>query len=212
MERRYSMDFFLGDSNGEEDWTVSGFYVENEDTIYGGRELYYNGNKITYYFFPIDHDEALMFLYIGHDTFDEFIDNIDDYNLEGANKAWPLLIRALHNGANDNYSGSALIKLPDLTHSNKMFWCLATKVENIDLKDLETLYIIKKLGNLVSDAMDMLTQINENDISTWDSIKGNARAGYDSYQRGRKAMKIASFALAIGGALLGFDTSGFVGD
>lgn len=40
MERRNSMDFFLDDSRGEEDWTVAGFYVENEDTIYGGRELY----------------------------------------------------------------------------------------------------------------------------------------------------------------------------
>ena len=212
MERRYSMDFFLDSSRGEEDWTVSYFYVENKDTIYGGRELYFDGNKITYYFFPIDHDEALMFLYIGHDIFDEFIDNIDDYNLEGVNNAWPLLIKALHNGANDNFSRTALIKLPDLTHSNKSFWCLATKVENIDFEDLETSYILKKLGTLVSDARDMLIQINENDISTWDSIKGDVRAGYDSYQRSRTAIRIASVALAIGGALLGLDTSGFGGD
>ena len=212
MEQRNTMNFFLEDSHGEENGTVSGFYVENQDNIYAGRELYYDNNKITYYFLPTDSDEALMFLYIGDDTFDEFVNNVDEYNLDGVNNAWPLLVKALRNGINDNYTDSALIKLPDLTHSNNYFWCLATKVENVDFEDLETSYVLKKMVKLYSDAMQMFGQINENDISTWDAFRGGARAGLDNYRRGSNAIRIAKTALMIGGALCGIDLSGFSGE
>lgn len=153
-----------------------------------------------------------MFLYIGDDTFNEFVDNVDEYNLDGVNNAWPLLVKALRNGINDNYTGSALIKLPDLTHSNNHFWCLATKVENVDFEDLETSYVLRKMAKLYSDAMQMFEQISENDVSTWDAFKGGARAGLDNYQRGSNAIRIAKTALMIGGALCKIDLSGFSGE
>lgn len=200
MEQRYSMNFFLEDYCGKEEPEVEAFYLEDGDNFYIGRELLLDDRKITYYFLPIDKREALLFLYVGDDTFDKAVDNLDKYNEDGVMNAFPLFAQALKNGVNDNYTKTALIKLQHVNGKDS-FWCFATKIENVDLTDLENEYVINKLQKLFSDSIDVLIQIEENDISNWDKLKGAGKAGYDGW-------KIARTALTLGGLLFGVDLSG----
>ena len=200
MEQRYSMNFFLEDYCGKSEPEIEAFYLEDGDNIFGGRELLLEDRKITYYFFPIDSREALMFLYVGDDIFDEAVDSLDKYNEEGVMNAFPLFAQALINGANDNYSKTALIKLPHV-NGRDSFWCFATKIENVDFDDLENEYVINKLQKLLSDTINVFNQLEENDISTWDKLKGAGKAGFDGW-------RLAKAALTIGGLFFGVDLSG----
>lgn len=200
MEQRYSMKFFVEEYHGKEDPEVNYFYLEGDDNVIGGREVLLEDKKITYYFFPTAQREALLFLYVGDDVFDEVVDNIDEYNEEGIINAFPLFIKALMNGAQDNYSQTALIKLPHV-NGNGSFWCFATKIENVDFSDLDNDYVINKLSKLYSDTIDIFNQIDENDVSFWDQLKGAGKAGYDGW-------KLAKTALTLGGILFGLDLSG----
>lgn len=200
MEQRYSMQFFLEEYHGKEEPEMNYFYLENDEHLYGGRELLLEDKKITYYFFPVDEGEALMFLYVGDDVFDEAVNNIDKYNHEGMTNAFPLFMKALEDGANDNYSRIALIKLPHLS-KNGSFWCFVTKIENVDFSDLETDYVFGKLGKLCSGVIDIYNQLDENEVSFWDQVKGAGKAGFDGW-------RIAKTALTIGGLFFGVDLSG----
>lgn len=200
MEQRYSMQFFLEEYHGKEETEMSYFYLENDDHLYGGRELLLDDRKITYYFLPIDKGEALMFLYVGDDIFDEAVNNIDRYNKGGLKNAFPLFMRALNNGEHDNYSSTALIKLPHLNKDGS-FWCFATKVENVDFSNMETEYVIGKLGKLYSDVIDIFNQLEENEVSFWDQLVGAGRAGFDGW-------RIAKTALNIGGLFFGVNLLG----
>lgn len=211
MERRYQMEFFMQDSpNMSDDVEIYPFYLEDDELIYAGREVHVNGQKITYYIWPIGEDNAILFLYIGDDTFDEFIQDIDEYNLNALSNAFPLLMRALYNGINKNISEIALLPLKDLTKNDDVFWCLCTRIENIDISDLDTKYIVKKFMKLYQDAVDMFVQLNENEISTWDKIKGAGEAAYDGYRKGHAIANILSVAATIGGTVFGIPELGSI--
>lgn len=204
MERRFRMDFFMQDSdNTSDEVELYPFYLEDEELIYAGREIHVNGQKITYYIWPTGEDNAILFLYIGDDTFDEFVNNIDEYNLEALTNAFPLLMRALYNGINRNISEIALLPLKDLTKDDDVFWCLGTRLDNIDISDLDTKYIAKKLMKLYQDTIELFVQLNENEVSTWDKIKGAGKAAGDGYRKGRTIASVLSVAASIGGAVFG---------
>ena len=204
MEQRFSMNLFLEEYHGKDKPEIRLFYLENNDCLYGGRELLSKDSKITYYFCPTDKRSALMFLYAGDDVFDEVVDNINEYNQEGLSNAFPLFIKALVNGANDNYYGTALIKLPHIS-GNGGFWCFATKVDNVDFSDLENDYVLDKLNDLLSDTLDIYKQINDNEVSLWDKLKSTGKAASDGYRIGRGILTVASI---VGSVFLGVDLTG----
>lgn len=199
------MTFFVEENERTSDEVlVNAFYLEDDRVVYGGRELVMQGKTITYYFLPTGEHEAVMFLYLHDNAFDDFVDSIDDYNIDRYNNAFPLFMKALKNGLDENLSRAALLRLPHIGRPGEKFWCLATMVENVDLDDLDTDYVIGKLSNLYSYAIDMANQVDDNDVSLWDTLKGEGRRAARSFgiARGIKA------ALTFGGALLGFDFSG----
>lgn len=210
MQNRREMEFFIEESSSiHNDYDVEGFYMEDEEHLYAGRNLYMEGNKITYYFFPVDKHQALLFLYIGDNAFDELYDSIDEYNIEAYCNTWPLLMRSFKDGSDDNYGRVALIKLPKV-HASGTFWCFATMLENIVYDDMETDYVISKLGKLLTSSLEILNQYIENDISTWEKTKAYGKAGYDGYNKYKtmkSVMKGIGIAASIVGPMFGLDLS-----
>ena len=72
-------------------------------------------------------------------------------------------------------------------------------MENINFEDLETEYIMDKLGDLYIYTVDMLNEIIENDINFWEKTKSVAKSGYSGYRKG----KLITNALGIAGTLFG---------
>ncbi len=197
MERRYSLDFFLdSDYSSNTETDVNYFYIEKGDVFFAGRELLLEDRKITYYIYPLNNNSAFIMLYLGDDYFDNFIENLTDDCLEAYSNTWPKLMTALNNGVNDNYSHAGLMKF--ITDEFK-FWSVCTKVENINFEDLETEYIMDKLGDLYIYTVDMLNEIIENDINFWEKTKSVAKSGYSGYRKG----KLITNALGIAGTLFG---------
>ena len=202
MEARDNFEFFIDECQYNGDTEVITFYIEKNDTFFIGKEVLINNKKLVYYFIPFQDNSAFVFLYLSDNDFDYLIDNLNKYNVEGTKNAWPLLMAALENAANDNYFKPSLFKY------NGMFWGLFTMVENIDITDIETEYVIGKFGNLYNYALNMLQEIHDNDISKWDMAKGYGKAGID----GLKWSRIISTALTIGGTILGFPEIGDLTD
>ena len=144
MERRNSMDFFYEEYKGSDEPDLNAFYIEGEKMIYGGRELLLKDKKITYYVLPLEEHEAVLFLYVGDDIFDNLLNSIDEYSEPGIRNAYPLFMKSVDNGLNENLYSTALLNLPHACKDGK-FWCFATKIENIDLSDLENDYVLNKL-------------------------------------------------------------------
>lgn len=202
MEARDNFEFFIDECQFNGDAEVTTFYIEKSDTFFIGKEVRTDNKKLTYYIIPFQDNSALIFLYLSDDFFDSFIENLNKYNIDGAKNAWPLLMGALENSANDNYFKPSLFKY------NDMFWGLFTIIENIDITVLETEYVIGKFGNLYSYALSMLQEMNDNDISKWDMAKGYGKAGVDGW----KWSRVISTALAIGGTILGIPEIGDLTD
>lgn len=203
METRYNFEFFLDECKTTKEPELYTFLVEKGEAVFVGKELHIDERKIVYYLLPFEDNTSLVILKMSDDEpYDSLIKNIDEYNVDGAKNAWPLLMAALSNGLNDNYLSPSLIKLNDL------FWGLSLMAENVSLDNLDSEYIVKKVVSLYSYAIDMLNQMIENDISTWDKLKGHGKAAADGWKWGR----IASTVLTIGGALFGLPELGDVID
>ncbi len=201
MEQRYEMCEAYADSRGLKEGYVNIFFLEGQNYFYLGVECAPEDDEVlTWYFSPLGEHEALVFLYCGENTFDELVKNLDRTNSNAVGKAWPLFANALVNGYEDHYDLPALIKLNSVASVNGTFWCLAQKVENIDLTEFDDLlgeYAISKVKGLLSYCSEMLSQINENKLSTLDLVTGGIKEGI---QWG----KIAKTALSIGSLLLDF--------
>ena len=178
---------------------IKTFFVEiNEDLLYIGKEMFIDGIKLTAYFYPVEKDEALMFLYIKEQkAFDELEENIDKYTYDAVKESYPLLMEALINGRNDNYSHCALIRIEN--GDSKPFWCFTSKVENIDFSNLDNDYVHRKLISLVEATMNVFKQLNNNKISLWCQAKMLLRAACDGMERAKKIKVVLDVILALTG-------------
>lgn len=202
------MEFFYEEvSINHKNGGCSAFYLKDDKRFYAGRHLYVDDKKITYYIMPLKEHEAIIFLYIGDDTFDEFCNEINDNTEEAFTKTWPMLIQALKDGINDNYYKCALIKLPKV-HEDGWFWCFATRVENIDYKNMESDYVMGKVEKLVEQAVNIFVEVDENDISTWQRAKTIGKSGWRSYSTAHGILRGIGTAASVIGAFFGFDFSG----
>ncbi len=200
MEQRYKMREAYSDVTGLKKGDVNIFYLETADHFYLGVECAPEDNEaLTWYFSPTGERESFVFLYCGEDTFDELVQNLNRVNSKAVEKAWPLFANALVNGCDDNYGSPALIKLGSIENVNGCFWCLAQKVENFDLSELENLagdYAMRKVGGLLSYYGEMFRQLNENELRKLDLVVGGAKEGF-------RWGRIAKLAVSVGSVLLG---------
>lgn len=163
MENRNNFAFFIEETRRVSEPVLTTFFVEKGDLFFVGKEIRIDDHKITYYLLPFSDGTATVLIKLADDEpFDSFIENIDEYNIDGCQNAWPYLMEAMYNGANDNYSSPALIKLNDL------FWGLCLQAENVSIEDLDSDYIFGKVGTLIDYAEAMIEQIDQNEVSGWD--------------------------------------------
>ena len=200
MEQRHEMKWAIESGNPGNDG-LSMFFLRGNDVGYLGCELVgEDGTSLAWYFHLTGEKEALVFLYIHDNCFDDLVDNVDESNRKAVLEAWPLLMNALIRGADDNYSEPALIKLVSTEKANASFWCLAMKIENIDFSDLENWvsdYVSEKLKRLINYLGAMNEQLEKNDISTLSLLAGGIKKGFGRYRTLKIFTGIASSLLGL---------------
>ena len=169
-----------------------------------------DGNTFRYLFYilPLDESSALVFCPFGEaEWLSGFVSALNKYNIEGAENAWPLLMAALKNGIDGNYShddAPALIPIDDTPTGESNIWGVAVKVENIDYEDIDTKYLYKKAITASQYALSMLMEYQENDISKTDVVLATGRKTFDAWRTAKNVAKVASLALAFFGVELPF--------
>ena len=166
-----------------------------------------DSTRYSFYVFPQDESSALLFCPFGVSSWlTQFVSSIDKYNVNAAQKAWPLLMAALKNGRDDNYSHSdapALICVGDTPTGENDIWGVAVKIENVDFEDMDIAYVYKKVVWASNYAVNMLTEYQKNNVSSIDAAKGGIKKGFDAWRTMRMVGKVATFVLPILGIDLG---------
>lgn len=154
------------------------FYLENDDDIILGRELWLRGKTITYYMWPLrlygnENNrtmEALLFFNLGVD-FSQLVESMTRNGISSLRNA-PTIAECLTNGKNDNYSSVALVQLKDITSRGQYNWCLVTKLDNVSVNATETEYVFRKVGNLYDVAGSIFSELNTIDVAESSSGSG----------------------------------------
>ncbi len=183
---------------------INSFMVETcQGETYIGKEMFLDEIKLTYYFYPTVEHEAIMFLYLENQaTFEELEEGINSYTFDAVHETYLLLIEALYNGRNDNYSRCALIKIKNGDGEGKPFWCFAAKVENIELSNLDSDYVHHKLMTLVEGTCNVFKQL-QNEMSVWCQTKMYIRAIRDGIDKALTVKKLLDTILLISGIFTG---------
>ena len=173
-----------------------------------GRVLTWTDNdgdtcRLSYYIIPQDNTSALLFLCFGEcEGLTNLVSSLDGYNRPGAEKAWPMLMKALDNGANDNYSSTAapaLIGISDVPTGEANIWGVAVKVENVDFENIDCEYVLGKVAFAKDYALQMLDQFEKNDVAGIDRAIETGRKGFDVW----RGVKTAGTVLSVVSTLLG---------
>lgn len=179
---------------GDKEWVGRTVVVADDDG---------DSTRYSFYVFPQDESSALLFCPFGVSSWlTQFVSSMDKYNVDAAQKAWPLLMAALKNGGDDNYShgeAPALIRVVDTPTGENDIWGVAVKIENVDFEDMDTAYVYKKVVWASNYAVNMLTEYQKNDISAIDAAKGGIQEGFDVWRRLRMVGKVVTGLSAIFG-------------
>lgn len=189
--QRTQLEYFVSEPiHRHKDGDYDLFYIEEGPIVIAGTELYMEGGRFIYYIIPIDEHSGWLFLYLGNNSFDELREGLNKYTRNAAKETWPLLMEALTNGENNNFSDVALAKvnIGDLN-----FWCTFVKVENIYYTNLETEYIGYKAGFLIGRTGAMLQEYLNNDISSFQQIKIATKLGADIFKTSKRLIDLASY-------------------
>lgn len=212
MKQTDKVAFFVQTAKGEKDgldvlctgkddkkWVGRTFVVTDDDG---------DSTRYSFYVFPQDESSALLFCPFGVSPWlTQFVSSIDKYNADAAQRAWPLLMAALKNGCDDNYSHSeapALIRVGDTPTGENDIWGVAVKIENVDFEDIDTVYVYKKAVWASNYAVNMLAEYQKNDISAVDAAKGGIKKGFGVWRVARIVGKVATVGLS----MLGIDILG----
>lgn len=197
MEQRFEFEFFSSDTYRHSNPELESFYLEKGEDFFIGKELIINDVKIIYYVYITGNNSGMLMLYLSEDAFNGIIENLNEYTADGMCRTWPKLLKALNNGAEDNYFETAIIRLS--TENFGSFWVSCRSIENVNLQDLDTEYVIGKLSDLYSNTIDILTEYRDNDISIYDRAKAVGKGAFSGYRKG----KLITTALGFTGMLLG---------
>ena len=188
---------------------VKPLVIKTNEVLWGGRTVVSKDDdgvgrtRWTWYIIPTDENTALLLFNLGPcEWLDNFKENLDEYNFNGVVKAWPRLIAALKNGCDDNYSHQevpALIRTSNPLLSGESIWAIVVKVENIDFEDLDTKYILGKVGMCLKFIGEMFQELRENDVAIKDKLFGSARRGFDIWRTARMMGKAAMCVLPMFG-------------
>lgn len=205
LPERHSFDLFIDDTYYHDEPEINSFFIKKGEEFFLGKEIIVKSVKITYYIYPTSEHGGLLAFYLGDDCFDSISEALNEDTIDSIGTAWPKFLEALSNGIHDNDSRYALAKCN--FGSGVEFWAMYSRIENIELDDLNNEYIIGKVAQLHSFTIDMLIEMNENEPSTW---KVATNAAYRGAKNGFKWSRWISTAVGIGGLFFGVDTSGLI--
>lgn len=173
LDVRTELEFYWKNIEKVPEKTTNSFRVETpKGGKYMGQESMDDTCAFTVYYCWTGIDEALMFLYLGHDTFDKQYALLRNYYSAMA-KRFPKFIDAIENGLNDHYSEYALVKIKEKNTEEEPFWCMVNKLENVKELDINNPYIERKHAYLFNACQDVLYEMKTQKLSTWDIIKTN---------------------------------------
>ena len=179
--------------------------IETDTTFWGGRTIVTKDDdgigktRWTWYIVPTDETTALLLFNLGQCMWlDNLRENLDEYNFKGVANAWPRLIAALKNGCDDNYSHQevpALIRTDNPLSDGESIWAIVVKVENVDFADMDTKYVMGKVGMCLKFIGEMFHELQENDVAIKDKIFGEAKRGFSIWRWAKMIGTVASFVL-----------------
>ena len=185
------------------------FCVETDTIYWRGRTVVVkdddgNGNtRYSWYIQSLNENTALVFLNMGTNLgewLDQFYSDLDDSNRAAAFRTWPMLMEAIANGEDDNYSKMglpALIRIKNPTDEEYSLWVIAFQIENIDYANLDTKYVLDKVSSSIKFTQAMLLEYLNNDLSFWDKLFSFGKAFVKGWNKGKMLKTAASIGVAV---------------
>lgn len=192
MEERTRVEYYKG-STIKEEGDLETFICPIDDShVFLGKEVAVSkGFKLVYYFVPFRNNDAILLLCIDENA--ELTKAFEDYSQSDLNvlsPSFPKTIQAICDGNNANLTNYAIIRLDSNGHE---FDCVATKITNIDLSNLETEYLIKKVCEMACFATEVENELDWDRVSFWQKVKIIAHGVKDGAQTALKIYKIENF-------------------
>lgn len=169
MNERNCIEFFRG-SCAKPEGNIETFLCPiDANHSFIGKELVIEDDfSIIYYFIPFSNNDAILLTCVEEDgKLTESFDGYSQRDLEILRPSFPNTIRAIFDGNNANLTNFAIVRLDSNGHE---FDCVATKVSNVDILDLETDYILMKAVELCSFASDVIGELD------WDRVTFGQKA------------------------------------
>lgn len=191
MEERKHIEYFRGNCSkqqGEVDTFLCP--IDNEHSFIGKDVAIKDGFHIVYYLLPFSDGDAILFAVI--EETGQLLDAFKGYSnsdLDVLEPSFPKAIKAMRDGANANLTNYAILCLET---NGRPFDCVATKISNIDIADLDTEYVIKKAFNLCIYASDIIDELDWDRVSFWQKAKIVAHGVLDSVDTVIKVQKIGN--------------------
>ncbi|GEM_PF-3846636 len=193
MKKRARIEFFRGRCLKKEGEIETFLCPIDETHAFIGKDVAVkDAFHIIYYVLPFADGDAILFAVIEEtgqllDAFEKF----SDYDLDVLKPSFPKAIEAMRDGMNANLTGYAIIRLESA--DGKPFDCVATKISNIDVADLETEYVLRKAICLCKFASDVIEELDWDKVTFWQKAKIYARATYNGVQTAIRVQKIGDF-------------------
>lgn len=191
MNERKQIEYFRGNCSKEQG-EVETFLcpIDSTYSFIGKDFAIKDGFHIVYYLLPFSDGDAILFAVI--EETGQLLEAFRGYSnsdLDVLEPSFPKAIKAMRDGMNANLTNYAILCLEA---NGRPFDCVATKISNINVADLDTEYVVKKALNLCLYASDIIDELDWDRVSFWQKAKIIAHGVMDGAQTAIKVQKIGN--------------------
>lgn len=192
MEKKDKVEFFWGNcakSQGDVETFLCA--IDSDHSFIGKRIAIKDDLQIIYYILPFSDDDAILFVVIEESG--QLLDAYEGYSnadLDILESSFPKTIRAIRDGMSANLTNYAIVRLES---NERPFDCVATKISNINIADLDTEYVFKKVLSLCEYANEVLKESDWDRVSFWQKARIMAHGVIEGAQTAIKAQRIGNF-------------------
>ena len=191
MEERKQIEIFRG-SCSKEQGDIDTFLcpIDSTYSFIGKDVAIKDGFHIIYYILPFLDGDAILFAVIEESG--QLLDAFKGYSNSDLNvlePSFPKTIRAMRDGMNANLTNYALLCLET---NDGPFDCVATKISNVDVANLDTEYVIGKAFNLCLYASDIIDELDWDRVSFLQKARIVAHGVMDSATIVIKAQRLGN--------------------
>lgn len=196
MEKKDKVEFFWGNcakSQGDVETFLCA--IDSDHSFIGKRIAIKDDLQIIYYILPFSDDDAILFVVIEESG--QLLDAYEGYSnadLDILESLFPKTIRAIRDGMSANLTNYAIVRLES---NERPFDCVATKISNINIADLDTEYVFRKVLSLCEYANEVLKESDWDRVPSWQKARIMARimahGVIEGVQTAIKAQRIGNF-------------------